>query len=101
MSTIINEALWIENGEGAARAHRVCITGSAGRDALITFLDTPGRGTGRVPRSELASAAPLSPAEEREYDRLDAELAGTIGDRRKLRRFNALRLRSLASEAQP
>jgi hypothetical protein len=46
-----------------------------------------------VPASDLVPAAPLTDAEEREYDQLDRQLAGTIGEARTLKRFNALRLR--------
>lgn len=97
---MINAMLWIENGEGAALAHRVTIAGKPffqpieGRRQRAVKIrgDCLDR---YVPMTELTAAAPLSPAEEAEYRRLDRELAGTIGDARKLKRFNALRLRSL------
>lgn len=99
--TIIGERLWIENGDGAAVAHRVIATGSP----MLADIDAHRRravpiqivgGERRiVPVSELTEAAPLSPADEAEYRRLDVELAGTIGDSGKLARFNALRLRSV------
>lgn len=99
---MINEALWIENGDGAAVAHRVVISGPP----CLTVIDgrrqraVPVRGVDLhfhdfVPQADLTEAAPLSPCDELEYQCLDRELAGTIGDARKLKRFNALRLRSL------
>ncbi|HEX5183619.1 MAG TPA: hypothetical protein VFW19_10770 [Allosphingosinicella sp.] len=99
--TIIGERLWIENGDGAAVAHRVIATGSprlaeigAHRRRAVP-IQIVGGDRRIVPVSELTEAAPLSTADEAEYRRLDAELAGTIGDGAKLARFNALRLRSI------
>lgn len=99
---MIGEMLWIENGDGAAVAHRGIVRG---RPHLVSFDGRKQRAVlfrpvGRfldtvVPVTHLTEAAPLSEAEEREYQRLDSELARTVGDSRKLRRFNALRLRSL------
>jgi hypothetical protein len=103
--TVINERLWIENGAGAAKAHRVVPTDKP-RLALVgdrrqrvvpvRKLDRLGDGTVLVPAAELADAAPLSPADVAQYDRLDAELAGSlVTDSRKMKAFNALRLRAL------
>lgn len=92
----INQALWIEHGDGAARAHPVCILGRRGRETVVRLLDGNDTAARAVKPAEIVPAAPLSPHEEAEYQRLDRELAGTLGDKRKLRRFNALRLRSLA-----
>jgi hypothetical protein len=65
----------------------------------------PARGAGQswsiarqdrlVPAADLVPAEALTDAEEAEYRRLDAQLAGTIGEARTLKRFNGLRLRSL------
>lgn len=93
----LNEILWIERGDGAARAHRACLLGRRRAAATIALLDGGGRRD--VPAAEIVPAAPLTAAEEREYQRLDAELAGTHGEARKLRRFNGLRLRSLVYPA--
>jgi hypothetical protein len=104
---MINEALWIERGDGAAVAHRVIRLGKPFRGVSfgtrrtlidVALLDSGGRAS--APVAELADARPLTAAEEAEYDRLDAKLAGTIGDARTLRRFNALRLRSLTYGSQ-
>lgn len=100
---MIGEHLWIANGEGAAKAHRVLIAGPVklaevdGRRQRAQPVRQVERGGAAVlvPARDIVPAAPLTPAEEREYDRLDRALAGTIGDTDKLRRFNALRLRSL------
>ena len=89
----VNEVLWIERGDGAAKGHRACLTGSSRAGATIVLLE--GGACREVAAGELAPAAPLTEAEEREYRRLDAALAGTRGEARTLRRFNALRLRSL------
>lgn len=94
----LNEVLWIEWGEGAARGHRACLLGRGRGKATIALLDCGGRRD--VPAGELVPAAPLSAEEEREYDRLDAELAGTLGEGRKLRRFNGLRIRGLLFPAR-
>ena len=100
----INEQLWIERGGDATTAHRVVaigpthiaqVDGRRCRAVLVRKIDRTGEGSVLVPAAELTEAAPLSADDEREYARLDAELAGTIGDTAKLRRFNALRLRGL------
>ncbi|MEA3017330.1 MAG: hypothetical protein QOI38_2052 [Sphingomonadales bacterium] len=90
----LNEVLWIENGDGAARGHRACLIGRNRTKATIALLERGGDRR-EVAVAELTAAEPLTADEEREYERLDAELAGTIGEARKLRRFNALRIRSL------
>lgn len=90
----LNKVLWIERPEGAAVAHRACLIERGRKTAAIALLD--GSGARReVPAGDLVPAAPLGALEEAEYQKLDRQLAGTIGDSRKLRRFNALRLRSL------
>lgn len=98
---MIGEALYIANGEGAATAERVIprgpvhlaiVAGRRQRAVEARFSDGAIR---LVPSSDLALAAPLSASEEAEYQRLDAQLAGTIGEARALKRFNQLRLRSL------
>lgn len=99
---MIGEKLWIAHGDGAAAAHRIVVAGKPRlvevggkrrRAVAVRLLGDGGMRT--VPVSDLTDAAPLSPAEEREYDHLDAQLAGTFGEADTLRRFNALRLRSL------
>lgn len=99
---MIGERLWIENGEGAAKAHRVILAGPPRRAAIggkvrhAVEVREPGSAASRlVPCADLVDAAPLTAADEAEYRRLDARLAGTKGDAALLRRFNALRLRSL------
>ena len=100
--TAIGELLWIERGDGAAVAHRAIrcgrpqlavVDGRRQRAVRVHLIES--RQERLVAASELVPAAPLTPEEEREYDRLDAQLAGTIGEARALKRFNALRLRSL------
>lgn len=106
----IGEEIWIENGAGAARAHRVVRVGpvhlapigeSRRRAVLIQSVERAGDPTRLVPVSELTAAAPLSAAEEAEFHRLDRELAGTKGEAGRLSRFNALRLRSLIYDPAP
>lgn len=99
---LVRERLWIEDGDGAAKAHRVLVSGDPhlveieGRRRRSVEVRTIGNGAVRVvPMSELTAAAPLMAEEVEEYDRLDGELAGTFGDGDKLRTFNALRLRAL------
>lgn len=96
--------LYIERGDGAAVAHRavprgdVClavIDGRRQRAMPVQMLDERGSVQALVPAADLVSAEPLSAAEETEYARLDAHLAGTLGEARTLKRFNALRLRWL------
>ncbi len=100
--TAIGELLWIERGDGAAIAHRAIrcgrpqlavVDGRRQRAVRIHLIDS--REERLVASAELVPAAPLTAEEEREYDRLDRQLAGTIGEARTLRRFHALRLRSL------
>lgn len=95
--TVIGEKLWIEMPGEVARPHRVlpigkpCLAEVAGRRQRaieVREIGTPG--SIMIPLAELTDAAPLSPADLAEYDRLDAELAGTIGDRKKLLPFMAL-----------
>lgn len=102
--TIIGEQLWIERGDGAARAHRVrpcgpvrlaIIEGRRQRATPVRLLGVAGASERYVPASELVPAEPLTRAEEAEYNRLEEQLAGTIGEARALKRFNCLRLRSL------
>jgi hypothetical protein len=89
------EILWIERPAGAAVAHKARAIEPGRKITKIVLLD--GSGARRdVPTGELAPARPLTAAEVADYHRLDAELAGTIGDSRKLARFNALRLRWIA-----
>jgi hypothetical protein len=101
---VIGQQLWIENGGGAPTAHRVILSGRPHhavidgrkrRAIIVRKVNTIGEGSLVVAMAELTEAAPLSAADEAEYQRLDAELAGTIGDSAKLVRFNALRLRWL------
>ncbi len=99
---MIGEQLWIERGDGAAKAHRCILAGRARLDTVagkrrrvVPIQIVESRARRDVPASELAPATPLTAAEEREYDRLDAALAGTFGEADLLRKFNALRLRSL------
>lgn len=98
---MIGAVLWIERGDGAAIAHRALPTGPV-RLAVVEdrrLRAVPIRlaegGERLVPANDLAPAAPLTADEEREYARLDAQLAGTMGEARTLKRFNSLRLRSL------
>ena len=99
---MIGEILWIERGDGAARAHRAIPRGAArlaivgGRRQRAVPIRVAGETDDRmVAAGELVPAKPLTTAEEAEYQRLDAQLAGTLGEARALRRFNGLRLRSL------
>jgi hypothetical protein len=94
--------LYIEHGDGAAVAHRALANGRARLAVLegrrqraipVHLLDV--REDRLAPAADVVAAAPLTAAEEAEYQRLDAQLAGTIGEARTLKRFNALRLRSL------
>lgn len=96
--------LWIELGDGAAAAHCVgwagkpclaVIDGRRQRAVPIRLANGYGDLNRLVPASELVPATPLTAAEEAEYHRLDAQLAGTLGEARTLKRFNGLRLRSL------
>lgn len=96
--------LYVEHGDGAAKAHRaiprgdIClavIDGRRQRAMPVQMLDERGSVQALVPMSDLVPAEPLTAAEEREYARLDAQLAGTMGEARTLKRFNQLRLRSL------
>jgi hypothetical protein len=97
-----NHVLWIERGDGAAVAHRVIPSGAV-RLAVVNDrrqravpVRVVGHGDERlVPASELVPAAPLNALEEDEYQALDQQLAGTIGEAVALKRFNGLRLRSL------
>lgn len=91
----MNEALWIENGGGAPKAHLARIVGRK-RSRREIILVNENRGRLVVPAAELTDPKPLTTAEVREYDRLDAKLACTYGEQRTLTRFNALRLRALA-----
>jgi hypothetical protein len=94
--------LYIEHGDGAAVGHRALL---AGDPCLAVVEDRRQRavrvklvGTHQdrlVPTADLVPAAPLTEEEEAEYRRLDAQLAGTMGEARTLKRFNGLRLRSL------
>ncbi|HEX8224487.1 MAG TPA: hypothetical protein VF605_11785 [Allosphingosinicella sp.] len=86
------EILWIERPDGAAVAHKVRAIEPGRKTTKIVLLDGSGA-RHDVPTGDLTPAAPVTAAERAEYHRLDAELAGTIGDSRKLRRFNMLRLR--------
>ena len=94
--------LWIERGDGAAKPHRVAAVGAV-RLAVIddrrqraVSIRLAGEFDERlVPAGELVPAAPLTDTEEREYQRLDAQLAGTHGEARALKKFNGLRLRWL------
>lgn len=101
---IIGERLWIECGDGAARAHRAVpvekpclavIDGRRQRAVGIRLVGPHGAAPVLVPQGDLVPAEPLTDTEEREYNRLDCQLAGTIGETRALKRFNSLRLRSL------
>jgi hypothetical protein len=94
--------LYIEHGDGAASAHRAIPNG----DVHLAFIDerrqraipvklVDAHEDRVVPAGDLVPAEALSADEEAEYQRLDALLAGTIGEARTLKRFNALRLRSL------
>lgn len=94
--------LFIERGDGAAVAHRALLRG----DVRLAVIDDRRQRTVQVklidahldrlvPAADLVPAEPLNDAEEAEYRRLDAQLAGTMGEARTLKRFNALRLRSL------
>jgi hypothetical protein len=96
--SVINERLWIEMPGEVAVPHRVIPVGDpqlaevGGRRQRSIAVRRIGDGYGPflVPIAELVDAAPLTPAEIADYDRLDGELAGTIGDSRKLRAFNGL-----------
>lgn len=101
---VIGEMLWIERPDGAAIAHRALpcgrvrlgiFGGRRQRTLPVRLIEQAGTGERLVPVGDVVPAAPLTEAEEAEYRRLDAQLAGTIGEARTLRRFNALRLRSL------
>lgn len=100
--TVIGEHLYVENGDGAAKAHRVvpwgqprlAVIGDRRQRALpVRFIGTTDERL--VPAVDVVPAAPLTDDEEREYQRLDRQLAGTMGEARAVKRFNALRLRSL------
>lgn len=102
--TIIGEFLWIERGDGAAVAHRALPCGPVRlatiedrrqRALPVRLVGEAGAGERLIPACDLVPATPLTGDEEREYARLDALLAGTMGEARTLKRFNALRLRSL------
>lgn len=102
----INERLWIEKGDGAAVAHR-CVLAGSGKPTLHQFEGRRQRclciriigGDGSLlaaPVNDVVPAAPLSAAEEAEYQRLDLKLSRSPrGDAGDLRRFNSLRLRWL------
>lgn len=94
---VIGEKLWIEMPGEVARPHRVLPIGQpriaevhGRRQRAIDVRVLGGFGIVLVPVAELTEAAPLSAAELADYDRLDGELAGTIGDRRKVRAFMTL-----------
>lgn len=96
--------LWIERGDGAAVAHRALPCGPVHlatiderrqRGTPVRLIGQAGASERLVPSCDLVPAEPLNDAEEAEYRRLDAQLAGTMGEARALKRFNALRLRSL------
>jgi hypothetical protein len=96
--------LYIEHGDGAAIAHRaiprgdvrLAVIGDRRQRAVpIQMIDERGSVQALVPAADLVAAESLTAAEEAEYQRLDAQLAGTIGETRTLKRFNSLRLRSL------
>jgi hypothetical protein len=94
--------LYIERGDGAAIAQRALVRGEVrmasfdGRRQRAVPVKLVDAREDRIVRvADLIDAAPLTAAEEAEYRRLDAQLAGTIGEARTLKRFNALRLRSL------
>lgn len=100
--TAIGEQLWIEHGDGAAIAHRALPIGNVRlaivddrRQRAIPIRLIEERQERLIAAGELVAAEPLSAAEEREYEQLDRQLAGTMGEARALKRFNALRLRSL------
>ena len=101
--------LWIEMPGEVATAHRVV---PVGQPHLAKFGERRQRATLvrvvsddwptnrprqlAVPIAELVDAAPLTPADVAEYDRLDNELAGAARPPRPtLRDFHALRLRAL------
>lgn len=95
--TVLGEKLWIEMPGEVARPHRVVPIGEprlveldGRRQRAITVRTLDHLGVVTIPVAELAEAAPLSAADVAEYDRLDGELAGTIGDRKKLLPFMAL-----------
>jgi hypothetical protein len=94
--------LFIERGDGAAVAHRVQATGNVRLEVVddrrqravpVKLIDMHQERV--VPAADIVAAAALTAAEEAEYQKLDAQLAGTVGEARTLRRFNALRLRWL------
>jgi hypothetical protein len=94
--------LYIEHGDGAAVAHRALPSGTVRlavvedrRQRAVPVKLVDAHQDRLVPAADLVAAEPLSAAEEAEYRHLDAQLAGTIGEARTLKRFNALRLRSL------
>jgi len=79
----------------AATPRLAVIDGRRQRAMPLRLIGEAGTGERLVPTSDLVPAAPLTAAEEAEYARLDAQLAGTLGEARTLKRFNGLRLRSL------
>ena len=96
--------LYIEHGDGAAVAHRAVprgdvrlavVEGRRQRAMPVQMIDERGSVQALVPAADLVPAEPLTAAEEGEYSRLDAQLAGTMGEARTLKRFNSLRLRSV------
>jgi hypothetical protein len=100
---VIGEVLlFIERGDGAAVAHRVMANGKVRlgvvddrrqRAVPVKLIDM--RQERLVPAADVVPATALIAAEEAEYHKLDAQLAGTVGEARALKRFNALRLRWL------
>lgn len=106
---IPREQLWVRlSPDGVAHHRRVrtegqpyrgnvtCPEDGSERRAIVYLAGEIGRtGTLVVPANELFPTSPTSLADEAEYDRLDALIAGTRGDRRQLHPFHALRLRSL------
>lgn len=111
VSPVINEALWIQMPGEVAEAHRVIIAGVPRMFEVDgrRFRVVPIRRIGGVnedsflaPVADLFDARPLNAAESAEYVELDRQLAGTIGDRRRLRAFFALMHRAkIYGEATP
>jgi hypothetical protein len=104
-----HQLLYIERGDGAAVAHKALqcgdprlatLDGRRQRALPLRLLDEAGTEPRLIPAVDLAPAAPLNAAEEVEYRRLDALLAGTLGEARTVKRFNHLRLRSLMFGAE-
>ena len=96
---VVNEKLWLQMPGEVATAHRVVVTGQPvmaevrgqrTRAIPVRKISAAHEGTHLVPAAELLDATPLSPAEQAEYRRLDGQLAGTIGDRRRLLAFFGL-----------